>query len=126
MVGHLETSNFYYPKVCSNKTDFLTLSHKGAHVSLQLSESVYYSFGRSVRSCTILGDPVDCSPPGSSMGFPKQEYWSGLPLPFPADLPDPGIKPESPNGSCIAGEIFTTEQPGKPMLFLGFCFAPDW
>ena len=27
------------------------------------------------------------------MGFPKQEYWSGLPLPSPGDLPDPGIKP---------------------------------
>ena len=31
-----------------------------------------------------------------SMGFPKQEYWSGLPCPLPGDLPDPGIKPASP------------------------------
>ena len=30
------------------------------------------------------------------MGFPKQEYWSGLPFPFPGDLPNPGIKPPSP------------------------------
>ena len=30
-----------------------------------------------------------------SMGFPRQEYWSGLPFPFPGDLPDPGIKPSS-------------------------------
>ena len=30
------------------------------------------------------------------MGFPRQEYWSGLPFPSPGDLPDPGIKPESP------------------------------
>ena len=30
------------------------------------------------------------------MGFPKQEYWSGLPFPSPGDLPDPGIRPESP------------------------------
>ena len=30
------------------------------------------------------------------MGFPRQEYWSGLPFPPPGDLPDPGIKPESP------------------------------
>ena len=34
--------------------------------------------------------------PPLSMGFPKQEYWSGLPFPSPRDLPDPGIKPESP------------------------------
>ena len=31
-----------------------------------------------------------------SMGFSKQEYWSGLPFPSPGDLPDPGIKPRSP------------------------------
>ena len=31
-----------------------------------------------------------------SMGFPRQEYWSGLPFPSPGDLPDPGIEPMSP------------------------------
>ena len=31
-----------------------------------------------------------------SMGFSRQEYWSGLPFPSPGDLPDPGIGPESP------------------------------
>ena len=31
-----------------------------------------------------------------SMGFSRQEYWSGLPFPSPEDLPDPGIKPGSP------------------------------
>ena len=46
-----------------------------------------------------------------SMGFPKQEYWSGLPFPLPKDLPDPGIKPTSP---VLAGGFFTTEPPGKP------------
>ena len=30
------------------------------------------------------------------MGFPRQEYWSGLPFPPPGDLPDPGIEPSSP------------------------------
>ena len=46
-----------------------------------------------------------------SMGFPRKEYWSGLPFPSPGDLPDPRIKPESP---VLAGGFFTTEQPGKP------------
>ena len=46
-----------------------------------------------------------------SMGFPRQEYWSGLPFPTPADLPDPGIKPMSP---ALADRFFTTELPGKP------------
>ena len=31
-----------------------------------------------------------------SMGLPRQEYWSGLPFPSPGDLPNPGLKPESP------------------------------
>ena len=31
-----------------------------------------------------------------SMGFSSQEYWSGLPFPFPGDLPDPGVEPRSP------------------------------
>ena len=41
-----------------------------------------------------------------SMGFPKQEYWSGLPFASPGDLPDPGIEPTSP---VLAGIFFTTE-----------------
>ena len=45
------------------------------------------------------------------MGFPKQEYWSGLAFPLPGDFPDPGIKPES---ASLAGRFFTSEPPGKP------------
>ena len=46
------------------------------------------------------------------MGFLWQEYWSGLPFPPPGDLPDPGIKPVS---LALAGGLFTTEPPGKPI-----------
>ena len=46
-----------------------------------------------------------------SMGFPKQEYWSGLPFPSLGDLPDPGIEPRS---LALVGRFFTTEPPGKP------------
>ena len=46
-----------------------------------------------------------------SMGFSRQEYWSGLPCPPPGDLPDPGIKPASP---AVTGGFFTTAPPGKP------------
>ena len=46
-----------------------------------------------------------------SMGFSRQEHWSGLPFPPPGDLPDSGIKPASP---ALAGGFFTTEPPGKP------------
>ena len=43
-----------------------------------------------------------------SMGFSRQEYWSGLPCPPPGDLPDPGIKPASLMSPALAGEFFTT------------------
>ena len=36
-----------------------------------------------------------------SMGFPKQDYWSVLPFPSPGDLPDPGVKPESPWSTAL-------------------------
>ena len=46
-----------------------------------------------------------------SMGFPRQEYWRGLPFLSSGDLPDPGTHPVS---SALAGVFFTTEPPGKP------------
>ena len=49
-----------------------------------------------------------------SMEFSWQEYRSGLPLPPPGDLPDPGIKPASP---ALAGSFFTAAAPGTPSPF---------
>ena len=49
-----------------------------------------------------------------SIGFPRQEYWSGLPFSTPGDLPDLGIKLTSPASPALAGGFFTTEPPGKP------------
>ena len=43
-----------------------------------------------------------------SMGFSKQEYWSGLPSPPPEDLPDTGIEPSSLVSPALAGGFFTT------------------
>ena len=44
--------------------------------------------------------------------FPRQESWSGFPVPSPEDLPDPGIKPAS---LAWTGRFLTTEPPGKPL-----------
>ena len=46
-----------------------------------------------------------------SMGFSRQEYWSGLPFPSSRDLPDPGIKPGSP---ALQADSLPSEPPGKP------------
>ena len=55
------------------------------------------NFCAHAQSCpTLKRHPRDYSPPALSMGFSKQEYWSGLPCPPPGGLPNPGIKPASP------------------------------
>ena len=46
-----------------------------------------------------------------SMGFSRQEYWSGLPFPSPGDLPDPGTEPRSPT---LRADTLPSEPPGKP------------
>ena len=47
-----------------------------------------------------------------SMGFSRQEYWSGLPFPSPGDLPNTGIQPQSPADSL------SSEPPGKPHVYI--------
>ena len=55
-----------------------------------------------------------------SMGFSRQEYWSGLSFPPPGEHPDPGTKPES---LALADSFFTTEPPGKATrTMIGLCF----
>ena len=56
------------------------------------------SGGLVTKSCLTLWDSMDCSLPDFSVaGFPRQEYWNGLPFPFPGDLSDPGIEVRSPS-----------------------------
>ena len=45
------------------------------------------------------------------MGFPRQEYWSGLPFPPPGNLPDPGIELASFTSIALAGRFFTSSAP---------------
>ena len=54
--------------------------------------------------CVALQAPL-------SMGFPRQEYWSGLPSASPGDIPNPEIEPSF---LALAGRFFTIEPPGKP------------
>ena len=53
-----------------------------------------------------------------SMGFPRHEYWSGLPFPPLKDLLNLGIEPTSPASPALAGGFFTANPPGKPSLIL--------
>ena len=49
-----------------------------------------------------------------SMGFSRQEYWSGLPFPSPEDLPDRGMEPSSP---AFEADALTSEPPEKHYCF---------
>ena len=78
--------------------------------------------GLVAKSCPTLVTPwtVVCQPP-LSMGFPRQEYWSGLPFLHPEDLPDAGIISASP---ALAGGFPTTEPPEKsPRAYEGLTNA---
>ena len=70
------------------------------------------SVSRSVVSDSATAWTVDHQTP-LSMGFPRQEHWSGLPFPPPGDLPNPGIKLTSLASPALAGEFFTTAHTGS-------------
>ena len=53
--------------------------------------------GLVAKSCPTLATPwTEEIGRLQSMGFSRQEYWNGLPFPYPGDLPNPGIEPRSP------------------------------
>ena len=75
----------------------------------KVSSKVWRSFCIDQRTCAellqsylTLGDPPRQAP--LSMGFSRQEYWSGLPFPSPGDLPDPGIEPRSPAAPALQAD----------------------
>ena len=69
-----------------------------------------------VFSCVQLFATL-CEAP-LSMGFPRQEYWSGLLFPSPGDLPDTGIEPGFVTSPSLAGGFFTTLPPGNPLEWI--------
>ena len=74
--------------------------------------------GLVTKSCLTLVTPwtVACQAP-LSMGFSRQEYWSGLPFPSPGNLPDPGIEPGSP---ALQADSLPIELWGKPIELIEY------
>ena len=69
---------------------------------------------KSLSCARLLVTPWTAAHQGPlSMGFSRQEYWSGVPFPSPGDLPDPGIKPGSP---ALQADSLLSEPPGKLWL----------
>ena len=82
-----------------------------ANVYVQMYKYVFVHFVQSLSLVQFFVTPwtVACQAP-LFVGFPRQEYCSGLPFPSPGDLPYPGIGPASP---LSAGGFFIIETPGK-------------
>ena len=78
--------------------------------------------GLVTKSCLTLMTPWTVARQSLlSMGFPRQNYCSGLPFPSAGDLPHPGTEPVSPvlqDVSCIEGGFFTAQPPGKAGLHI--------
>ena len=65
------------------------------------------------QSCPTLGNPMDCSPPGSSVhGILQARILEWAACPPPGDLPNIGIEPTSLAAHALVSGFFTTEQPG--------------
>ena len=57
----------------------------------------------------FVANPTVAHQAPPSMGFSRQEYWSGLPFPPPGDLPNPGIKPASPVSPALQADSLPNE-----------------
>ena len=91
--------------------------YKDVYLSVSLHMDVYKDWSEVkvsvTQSCPTLCDPMDCSPPGPlSMGFSRQEYWSGLPFPFQGIFLTQGSNP-SP---ALQADSLPSEPPGKPCI----------
>ena len=85
---------------------------------LSVSGSLGCVHAKWLQQFTPLCDPMDCSPPGSSVHEIPQARGLGLPGPPAGDLPDPGIKPSSFMSPALSGRFFTTSHLGNPDLWV--------
>ena len=87
--------------------------HTHTYTPMYMYTHIYCCGCLVTKSCPTLVTPWFIAHQAPlPMGFPREEYWSGLPFPSPGDLPSPGIEPASPE---LASGFFTTEPPGKPI-----------
>ena len=96
---------------CKRSTSFLLINLYLSVVSSQCCISFCCYYLATVDTFAALRTVTHQAP--LSMGFSRQEYWSGLPFPHPGDLSDPGIESTS---CALANGFFTTELPGKTVL----------
>ena len=90
------------------------MTHSLCHTKNEVLSTVPGTFNtvKSLSRVQLFATPwtvAHQAPP--SMGFSRQEYWSGLPFPSPGDLPNQGIEPGSP---ALQADVLPSESPGNP------------
>ena len=100
------------------------MKHLGLTAICEAFNPVIFSLQHCGGGCVVAKSCPTLATPGTvarqvplSLGFSRQDYWSGLPFPLPGDLPNPGIEPAS---YALSGGFFITEPPGKPSLQCDF------
>ena len=96
---YIYTHTYVYVHIFETNTHTHTHTHTYIVVVQSLSHVQLFSIPQTVARQAPL-----------SIGLSRQEYWSGLPIPPPGDLPGPGIEPRSP---ALAGKFFTTSHLGS-------------
>ena len=98
-----------FNKLCSG------MSYSAMSIGLMLRNQSNASKQAIAQSCQLFVIPWTVVYQAFlSMGFSRQEHWSGLPFPSPGDLPDPGIGPKSP---ALQADALPSEPPGKPIIW---------
>ena len=90
------------PKVAKSR---MQLKQFSTHILLRVLKIVFHVCAKSLH---LVSNSLRPHQTPLSMGFSRQEYWSGLPCPPPGDLPDPGIELMSFTSPALAGAFCTT------------------
>ena len=99
-------------QAASNRLVQTQYSHPVPYETDILNHSIVSEWVKSLSRVWLFATPWTSAYQASpSMGFSRQEYWSGLPFPSPGDLPDPGIEPGSPT---LEADALTSEPQGSP------------
>ena len=115
-MGNCRISHFGV-EFCSISFEIQRASYTGSHINYTYCVSMLPFIDS--QSYLTLAAPVAvvCHGP-LSMGFARQDHWSGLPIPPQEDLPDPRLEPAFPASPVLAGGFFTTESPAKLSIYL--------
>ena len=112
------------PKIVPGQEDWLKTMYSVKSTPSQEGQSFEHNiFVKSLSRVWLFAIPWTAVYQASlSLGFSRQEYWSGLPFPSPGDLPDPWIEPRSP---AFQADALPSEPPGKHSYSI-FLYISKW